>query len=289
MISDTATAKDGDDHAAPPARCHPAEGATRAADAVRATGIPVCAARLLRTAGVPTRTAGVCYPATAEVAGTADRRRVRRGRPGAGRRRCHGGAAHPAGARIRRGHADPGDVGAGHDPGHGADHAGRVHRRPADLLLTKPAGTTPLSHEGAADGTMSLTEAAAPYADSAQVAKELGDLEYQQGAVTAWQDTKLRDVYVTLYQFRYAREAAQFSVEVQRGLQNNSATDSSASFDEIAGGRWFAEKKEPGNKTPVHAVFIKGNIMVDITVYANTSADIDFTKKTAIDQYARLP
>jgi hypothetical protein len=157
------------------------------------------------------------------------------------------------------------------------------------LLLTKPAGATPLSHEGAADGTLSLTEAAAPYTDSAQVAKEMRDLEYQQGAVTAWHDTKLRDVYVTLNQFRYEREAAQFAVELQLGLQNSSATDSSAYIDEIAAGRWFAEKKVPGNKTPVHAVFIKDNIMVDITVFANNSADIDFTKKTAIDQYARLP
>ena len=90
------------------------------------------------------------------------------------------------------------------------------------VTVPMPAGAVAAASErkGDADGSLSLAQAASEYdaADQASVTAALKDAEYQRGVFLAWR-TGGTLVYVQVYQFRYDREAASWTVSQQRGIE----------------------------------------------------------------------
>jgi hypothetical protein len=161
------------------------------------------------------------------------------------------------------------------------------------LVAPKPAGATDADHSGAADGTLTKQQVVSEYngtsADNqAAVLHALTELEFQRGLFVAWRDRQGTLVYVQLYQFRFDREAASWSTQMQRGMGDDPGKAATAYFDEIEGGRWFANELSDG-RGAAHAIYSKGQFAVMIDVFRSGASDIDDTKKLAIQQYGRLP
>jgi hypothetical protein len=157
------------------------------------------------------------------------------------------------------------------------------------LVLPKPSGAvyTPDKRKGDKDGVMTKQDVMSEYSgsDANIVDKILTQNEFQRGVFLAWTDHGTL-VYIQIYQFRFDREAAQWNVAVQGPVQN--AATSTAVFDEIPFGRWFVTKT-PDGRGAAHAYYNKGPFAVMIDTFKTGAADLDGTKKMAIDQFNLLP
>jgi hypothetical protein len=157
------------------------------------------------------------------------------------------------------------------------------------LVIPKPSGAvyTPEKRKGDKDGVLTLADVASEYSgsDVNTVKNILTQDEFQRGVFLAWTDHGTL-VYIQIYQFRFDREAANWNVAVQGPVQD--AATSTAVFDEIPFGRWFVTKTADG-RGAAHAFFNKGPFTVEIDTFKTGAADLDGTKKMAVDQYKLLP
>jgi hypothetical protein len=155
-----------------------------------------------------------------------------------------------------------------------------------DLVVPKSASAVyaPAERKGAADGSMTIQDVASEFSGG-DVLNTLTTLEFQRGLFLAWRDNGTL-VYIQIYQFRYEREAGQWEVAVQRGIQDGAT--STAVFDEIPYGRWFVTKT-PDGRGAAHAYFHRGPFVVMIDTFRAGTADLDGTRRMAVSQYALLP
>jgi hypothetical protein len=157
------------------------------------------------------------------------------------------------------------------------------------LVLPKPSGAvySPQMRKGDKDGVLTKQDVMSEYtgSDVDTVNTILTQDEFQRGVFLAWTDHGTL-VYIQIYQFRYEREAANWNVQVQRPIQD--IATSTAVFDEIPSGRWFVTKTADGRGAG-HAYFSKGPFAVMIDTFKTGAADLDGTKKMALDQYKLLP
>jgi hypothetical protein len=157
------------------------------------------------------------------------------------------------------------------------------------LVVPKPSSAVyaPDKRKGDKDGVVTKQDVASEYtgSDVDTVNRLLTQDEFQRGVFLAWTDHGTL-VYIQIYQFRYDREAASWNVTVQSPAQ--SAATSTAVFDEIPAGRWVATKT-PDGRGAAAAYFSKGPFAVEIDTFKTGAADLDGTKKMAVDQYNLLP
>jgi hypothetical protein len=157
------------------------------------------------------------------------------------------------------------------------------------LVIPKPSGAvyTPEKRKGDKDGVLTLQDVASEYSGSNvnTVKTILTQDEFQRGVFLAWMDQGTL-VYIQIYQFRFDREAASWNVAVQGPVQD--AATSTAVFDDIPFGRWFVTKTADG-RGAAHAYFNKGPFAVMIDTFKPGTADLEGTKKMAVDQYKLLP
>jgi hypothetical protein len=157
------------------------------------------------------------------------------------------------------------------------------------LVIPKPSGAVyaPEKRKGDKDGVVTKQDVASEYtgSDVDTVNSLLTQDEFQRGVFLAWTDHGTL-VYIQIYQFRYDREAASWNVSVQRPAQN--AATSTAVFDEIPFGRWVVTQL-PDGRGAAAAYFSKGPFAVEIDTSKTGAADLDGTKKMAVDQYKLLP
>ena len=166
------------------------------------------------------------------------------------------------------------------------EYAGKLQ----DLVVPKPASAvlTPSERKGDPDGSMNAQQVASEYSDSGDsnaVLRDLGTLEFRRGVFLAWRDNGTL-VYIQIYQFRYEREAVNWMVSVQHSL--GGIATSRAVFDEIKDGRWYVTKT-PDGRGGAHAIYNKGPFAVMIDTFRAGAADLDGTKKMAVEQFAKLP
>jgi len=159
------------------------------------------------------------------------------------------------------------------------------------LVIPKPPGAVyaPDKRKGDKDGVLTKQDVASEYPGDAatQVSNILTQDEFQRGVFLAWTDTGTL-VYVQIYQFRYDREAASWNATMQSSAQAQGDATSTAVFDEIPSGRWFVTKTSDG-RGAAHAFYSKGPFAVEIDTFKTGAADLDGTKKMAVDQYKLLP
>jgi hypothetical protein len=157
------------------------------------------------------------------------------------------------------------------------------------LAIPMPAGAARESlRMGAKDGTLDLNGVLEEYEGNAKesVRNQLTSLEFERGLFLAWTDAKGFLVYVQIYQFHYEHQAAAWSAAQSRGLAD--IAESTAAFDEILGGRWFVTTT-PNGRSAVHTNYNKGDLAVMISIFRKGTADVDYLKRLAIDQYRHLP
>jgi hypothetical protein len=157
-----------------------------------------------------------------------------------------------------------------------------------DLVVPKPASATltPNERKGAADGSLTAKDVASEYAGSeAAVSGILTQTDFQRGVFIAWRDNGTL-VYIQIYQFKADAGAASWQATQERSIKD--VATSTAAFDEIPGGHWFVTRT-PDGRGGAHAFYSKGPLVVMIDTFRTGAADLDGTKKMAVDQYHRLP
>jgi hypothetical protein len=156
-------------------------------------------------------------------------------------------------------------------------------------FVPKSAGATNADSErsGDPDGSLSAPQVVSEYqpADQPAVLEALTDAEFQRGVFAAWRDRGTL-VYIQIYQFRHDREAADWAAGAQRADQ--AVASSTATFDEIEGGRWCVSST-PDGRSGVHAAFNRATFAVMIDTFSSAPPDLKGIQKLAVEQYGRLP
>jgi hypothetical protein len=158
-----------------------------------------------------------------------------------------------------------------------------------DLAIPMPAGATRQTlRMGRDDGSLDLDAVLLEYeeADEPAMRKQLTELEFQRGLFLAWNDAQGFLVYLQIWQFRYEREAAAWSVAEARGL--SASAESTASLDDILGGKVIVTTA-PNGRSAAHARFPKGDLAIMLSIFKAGPTDLDYLKRLAAEQYQRLP
>jgi hypothetical protein len=153
------------------------------------------------------------------------------------------------------------------------------------LLLPRPrSAKAQLSDHESTEGNVSLDQATKVFGDT-----DLRAFGFKRGATTGWSDTKGYVVFIDLYQMDTDDHATDFLSATQRAVADSSDLESTAYFDGITNARWFIDKKKPGIKQQMYALFRRGPMWTLIGVYCPTKPDISVLTALVNEQYGRLP